>query len=259
MADRGASRPAGGFGSASTAGSQPSATLGRSGNKPASKQKPHDAALASIVGSKVHMQKMWDAGELLNDSQKEALASLGQLASERRLPVEEWHIEDTGQADSDVAEAKAISVAELFQKLAQAETMEVESDLLDVTEHYRRLKDMLALADAFLDKLDSVDGALKGLQEQHDTVVHKTSALHSECEQLLQEKTEMEALANGIQSKLVHYDELENLQRSLSAPSFQVYGRAMRAPMHVCTVDKSIYLNITHACVLCCAQFLNET
>jgi hypothetical protein len=209
-------------GGTNNTGSQPSSS-GRSGNKqPGGKLKPHDAALASIVSSKAHMQKMWDAGELLDETQKEALASLGQLASERRLPVEEWNMEDDGKAE--VAETKNITVAELFQKLAEAEAMEVENDLLDVTEHHRRMKDMLALADAFLEKLDSIDGSLGGLQEQHDAVVHKTSALHSECEQLLQEKTDMEALASGIQTKLVHYEELENLQRSLSAPSFQVHN-----------------------------------
>jgi hypothetical protein len=39
-------------------------------------------------------------------------------------------------------------------------------------------------------------------QSQHDSVVDKTSALHTECETLLRDKNELEALANSIESHL---------------------------------------------------------
>ena len=39
-------------------------------------------------------------------------------------------------------------------------------------------------------------------QNKHDSVVDKTSALHTECETLLRDKNELEALANKIESHL---------------------------------------------------------
>ena len=39
-------------------------------------------------------------------------------------------------------------------------------------------------------------------QNKHDSVVDKTSALHTECETLLRDKDELEALANKIESHL---------------------------------------------------------
>ena len=40
------------------------------------------------------------------------------------------------------------------------------------------------------------------IQNKHDSVVDKTSALHTECETLLRDKNELEALANKIESHL---------------------------------------------------------
>lgn len=184
-----------------------------------------DKILSSVL-TKEYVHSLWDSSALLSDVQREALASLGQLASQRRLPVEEWNVEGGDDIVEGIAHARGAggggSVAELFESLVIAEAAEMEGDLDDVTEHQRRLKEMLRLADAFLEKLGCVDGALQGLQDQHDAVVTKTSALHTECEKLLSEKTEMDLLASGIEERLVHYDELQSLQSTLTSPNFKV-------------------------------------
>jgi hypothetical protein len=175
-------------------------------------------------------KKMWDAGTLLQDSQKEALATLAEYVSIRPLPVEEWRHEEPAvesvcdkpqEAEAGPCENES-DVSLIYKVLAEAEASANDDDIDDVLSQQKRLKGILNLCDTILSKLSLVDESLISLQEQHDSVVSKTSAVHTECEKLTAEKTELEGLAKVIQSRLAHYNELENFQRQLMSLNMQV-------------------------------------
>lgn len=182
-----------------------------------------------VSAAKSH-KKMWDAGILLRDSHKEALATLAEYTSIRPLPVESWR-QDNG-ANIDSAHSKetepeiqidaCCEVADIYRALAEAETLGTDDDISDISNQQNRLKGILKLCDDILAKLSSVDESLVALQDQHDSVVIKTSAVHAECEKLTVEKSELESLAKTIQNRLAHYNELESFQRQLTSPNMQV-------------------------------------
>jgi hypothetical protein len=176
-------------------------------------------------------KKMWDAGTLLQDSQKEALATLAEYISIRPLPVEEWrHDETAGIEPANDTPQEAVAgpgesesdVSLIYKVLAEAEASANDDDIDDVLSQQKRLKGILNLCDNILSKLSLVDESLIFLQDQHDSVVSKTSAVHTECEKLTAEKTELEGLEKVIQSRLAHYNELENFQRQLMSLNMQV-------------------------------------
>ena len=184
-----------------------------------------------VIATKSNM-KMWDAGVLLRDSQKEVLATLAEYTSVRPLPVEAWrqeaapNWESVRSKESDLHNRSASVVAALYRALAEAETAGTDTDgeISDVISQQKRLKGILNLCDNILAKLSLVDESLVSLQDQHDSVVSKTSAVHAECEKLTVEKSELEGLAKTIQNRLAHYNELENFQRQLTSPNMQVHG-----------------------------------
>jgi hypothetical protein len=184
-----------------------------------------------VSAAKSH-KKMWDAGILLRDSQKEALATLAEYTSIRPLPVESWRQDNGANIESAQSEEResenqtdaTYEVAYIYRALAEAETSGTEEDISDVINQQKRLKGILKLCDDILVKLSLVDESLISLQDQHDSVVSKTSAVHSECEKLTAEKSELEGLAKTIQNRLAHYNELENFQRQLTSPNMQVFG-----------------------------------
>ena len=176
-------------------------------------------------------KKMWDAGTLLKDSQKEALATLAEYVSVRPLPVEEWRHEEPAGVESACDKPQEAGegpgenegdISLIYKFLAEAEASANDDDIDDVLSQQNRLKGILNLCDTILSKLSLVDESLISLQEQHDAVVSKTSAVHTECEKLTAEKTELEGLAKVIQSRLAHYNELENFQRQLMSLNMQV-------------------------------------
>jgi hypothetical protein len=204
-------------------------------------------------------KKMWDAGTLLKESQKEALATLAEYISIRPLPVEEWCLEEPAGTEpardtSQDAEAGAgeyqSEVALIYKVLAEAEASANDDDIDDVLNQQKRLKGILNLCDNILSKLTLVDESLISLQEQHDSVVSKTSAVHTECEKLTAEKTELEGLAKIIQSRLAHYNELENFQRQLMSPNMQVISDSLLFSMrylHACYVIYIGLISLNHA------------
>jgi hypothetical protein len=175
-------------------------------------------------------KKMWDAGTLLQDSQKEALATLAEYISIRPLPIEEWRHEEPARVESfDVQQELGAGIGQnesdialIYKVLAEAEASANDDAIDDVLSQQNRLKGILSLCDNILSKLTMVDESLISLQEQHDSVVSKTSAVHTECEKLTAEKTELEGLEKVIQSRLAHYNELENFQRQLMSLNMQV-------------------------------------
>ena len=184
-----------------------------------------------VSAAKSH-KKMWDAGVLLRDSQKEILATLAEYTSVRPLPVEAWRQEaapnsesaHNKESDQDNHSESACEVAAIYRALAEAETAGTDDEISDVISQQKRLKGILNLCDNILAKLSLVDESLVSLQDQHDSVVSKTSAVHAECEKLTVEKSELEGLAKTIQNRLAHYNELENFQRQLTSPNMQVHG-----------------------------------
>jgi len=149
----------------------------------------------------------WDVSALLNDDQREAVSLLGELLQTRPLAREEWNEPSDGvdEATSDDEATEELSIAALYRKLGEAqEAADVfdEDDLSDVQDHHERMVSIVELCDKIVGLLSIVEKSLVGLQTQHDSVVDKTSALHAECETLLSDKLELEALANSIESRL---------------------------------------------------------
>ena len=179
-------------------------------------------------------KRSWDVSALLNDDQRQAVAELAELFAERPLARAEWNVppppegaEDGGGADALPAEE--LSIAALYRKLGEAqEGADVfdEDDLSDVRDHHARMMGIVQLCDKIVGLLTIVEQTLVGLQDQHNSVVDKTSALHAECETLLHDKLALEAMANTIQTRLKVYDELEGLQRQLGHPDFGVTSEA---------------------------------
>jgi hypothetical protein len=115
-------------------------------------------------------------------------------------------------------------VAGFLRELEEAAGSEAGEDeeIADVIEHYNRLRTVLDSCDGILEELRGVESCLVGLQEQHDAVVDKTSALHSECEELLRAKAAREEFATKIAERLAVYDRLDELQRRLGLPTLAV-------------------------------------
>mmetsp|Transcript_51807 Transcript_51807/g.161215 ORF Transcript_51807/g.161215 Transcript_51807/m.161215 type:complete len:256 (+) Transcript_51807:43-810(+) len=169
-------------------------------------------------------RKAWDASAMLSSDQQELIADLGNICSKRPWANKKWENEVVSEKTT-TDDWHSGGISQLFLRLADATRDDHKDDseeLVEVHEHHKRMRAVLSLCDQILGKLDSVEGALQGLQSEHDFVVEKTSTLHVECEKLLADKVELEKLAGAIETKLQIYDELENVQRQLSQPKVDV-------------------------------------
>lgn len=154
-------------------------------------------------------KRNWDVSALLNDDQREAVSVLSELMMKRPLARAEWNelLSDGAEEDERAEEGspEELSIAALYCKLGEAqEAAEVfnDDDMEDVKEHHERMVGIVQLCDKIVGLLTIVEKTLVGVQTQHDSVVDKTSALHAECETLLADKLELEALANSIENRL---------------------------------------------------------
>ena len=137
--------------------------------------------------------------------------------------------DEAPDGDDSAGGAEEASIAALYRKLGEEQEATEDlgdDDLTDVHEHHARMTGIVQLCDDILKLLAVVEDTLVRLQTQHDSVVDKTSALHAECETLLADKLELEALASRIEGHLSVYDQLEGMQRQLAAPDFGVTSQA---------------------------------
>jgi hypothetical protein len=168
-----------------------------------------DELVATAAAAKAS-KRSWDVSTLLNDDQRQAVAELAELFVERPLARAEWNAPlpegaDGGEGAQDGVASDELSIAALYRKLGEAqEGADVfdEDDLSDVRDHHARMLGIVQLCDKIVGLLTIVEKTLEGLEDKHNAVVHKTSALHTECEKLLNDKLELEALANTIQNRL---------------------------------------------------------
>jgi hypothetical protein len=156
-------------------------------------------------------KRSWDVSTLLNDDQRQAVAELAELFVERPPARAEWNAPlpegavDGGEGAQDGVPSDELSIAALYRKLGEAQEgadMFDEDDLSDVRDHHARMLGVVQLCDKIVGLLTIVEKTLEGLEDKHNAVVHKTSALHAECEKLLNDKLELEAMANTIQNRL---------------------------------------------------------
>ena len=191
-------------------------------------------------------KRAWDVSSLLSEKQREAVASLGELLQHRPLARPEWNVsmlddDVEGGEHADAAASEDLSIAELYRQLGEAQAAAQDQDTDDlaaVRDHHARMTGIVQLCDKIISLLGIVEETLVRLQTQHDSVVDKTSALHAECETLLADKVHLEALAATIESRLKVYDQLEGMQRQLTAPGFSVSSPAFM-PLLV-QVDEAI-------------------
>jgi hypothetical protein len=168
-----------------------------------------DESIIAAAAAKAS-KRNWDASTLLNEDQREAVLALGELLQFRPLARAEWNAPPPAEsAVADLSPAhvltEELSVAALYRRLGEeqeAANVFHEDDLEDVQDHYERMVSIVQLCDKIVCLLTIVEKTLVGLQTQHDCVVEKTSALHAECETLLSDKLELEALAKSIESRL---------------------------------------------------------
>ena len=183
----------------------PAGTNGTAGERSREKTNAMIIAAAAAKASK----RNWDVSALLNDDQREAVSVLSELMMKRPLARAEWNetLPEGAEEDERAEEGSAeeLSIAALYCKLGEAqEAAEVfdDDDLADVNQHHERMVCIVQLCDKIVGLLTIVETTLVGVQTQHDSVVDKTSALHAECETLLADKLELEALANSIENRL---------------------------------------------------------
>ena len=167
-----------------------------------------DESIIAAAAAKAS-KRSWDASTLLNEDQREAVLALGELLQYRPLARAEWNAPPAESEVADLSPAhvltEELSVAALYRRLGEeqeAANVFHEDDLEDVQDHYERMVSIVQLCDKIVCLLTIVEKTLVGLQTQHDCVVEKTSALHAECETLLSDKLELEALAKSIESRL---------------------------------------------------------
>jgi hypothetical protein len=173
-----------------------------------------DASREKIVATAAAAKaskRSWDVSTLLNDDQRQAVAELAELFVERPPARAEWNAPlpegavDGGEGAQDGVPSDELSIAALYRKLGEAQEgadMFDEDDLSDVRDHHARMLGVVQLCDKIVGLLTIVEKTLEGLEDKHNAVVHKTSALHAECEKLLNDKLELEAMANTIQNRL---------------------------------------------------------
>lgn len=196
---------------------------------------PSDDTILATAAAKTG-KRAWDVSALLGEEQRAAVAELAELLLHRPLARPEWntsHMDGVGDeapdGDDSAGGAEEASIAALYRKLGEEQEATEDlgdDDLTDVHEHHARMTGIVQLCDDILKLLAVVEDTLVRLQTQHDSVVDKTSALHAECETLLADKLELEALASRIEGHLSVYDQLEGMQRQLAAPDFGVTSQA---------------------------------
>ncbi|XP_069948876.1 conserved oligomeric Golgi complex subunit 3-like [Cherax quadricarinatus] len=73
-----------------------------------------------------------------------------------------------------------------------------------------------------LSQLDHALDNLQHLSSQYTSVSNKTGALHTDCEHLLAEQTQLTNKADTIESKLTYFKEVDRISQKLNSPAFQV-------------------------------------
>ncbi|XP_045594085.1 conserved oligomeric Golgi complex subunit 3 isoform X2 [Procambarus clarkii] len=73
-----------------------------------------------------------------------------------------------------------------------------------------------------LAQLDNALDNLQHLSSQYTSVSNKTGALHTDCEHLLAEQTQLTNKADTIESKLTYFKEVDRISQKLNSPAFQV-------------------------------------
>ena len=79
------------------------------------------------------------------------------------------------------------------------------------------------------DLLNTIDGALElfnKLKDGQRTVSERTAALHVTCDRLVKERETLVNAADALRSKLMHFDELENVAAQFQSASFTSYSSA---------------------------------
>lgn len=122
-------------------------------------------AAAAELASK----KAWDVSALLNDEQREAIASLGELMQHRPYARPEWEdppLQEEGDESAGAVLLEELSVAALYRQLGEAQegADDSDEDLSDVHEHHERMVGIVQLCDKIIQLLTIVDTTLVGLQ-----------------------------------------------------------------------------------------------
>ena len=81
----------------------------------------------------------------------------------------------------------------------------------------------------YRDRCDEILGEISGalthlqtLQTQYSSVAEKTSTLHDDCEQLLQDQSNLTALADSITGRLGYFNDIDTMSTSLDNSSLSV-------------------------------------
>lgn len=73
-----------------------------------------------------------------------------------------------------------------------------------------------------LQEIESANRYLKTIEEQHLSASTKTNALHTACEQLVKEQTDLVSFNESINERLVYFTELDGLTQKMNSPTLSV-------------------------------------
>lgn len=95
----------------------------------------------------------------------------------------------------------------------------------------RYLQQLVAISQEssnILDQLDQAKGGLRTLSEEYAFVADKTKALNTASEQLIEEQSRLQRIADDIQQKLYYFNQFEILSQRLYSPTMSVSSDAFR-------------------------------
>lgn len=185
-------------------------------------------AAANVKGYREKLAE-WEAKAGLSDSQKAKIASLASISVSRPLPSTVTPAAVAAAAGSDDEGGPSVRTRDEFYKWFA--NLESAAGTARVAEGQRQVGLIRGNCGAFATLLTEVDSILARLSEMrtyYQTVQTKTQEVHEQCDQLLRDKTELEAFADAIRSKLDYFDELERIglvfgsadQRMVTDPDF---------------------------------------
>jgi hypothetical protein len=89
-------------------------------------------------------------------------------------------------------------------------------------EYISQLRQYQCQCGEMLEEAESALATLATMRERHQFVSQRTGALHSACQQLMEDQTKLVNLAESISSKLTYFTELDRIGTRLGSPAFSV-------------------------------------